>query len=131
MRRVLAVALVVALAACGTTTRTTTTTTTTPSAGTSRGPSTAATLGIPPGHLPPPGRCRVWIPGEPPGHQPRARSCEGIRATAPAGSWIIYRPDADRRHVHVHYVDRQRAGVVIEVKVFEAETGKYVREGKP
>ncbi len=53
--------------------------------------STAATLGIPPGHLPDPGECRVWIPGTPPGQQPRPRSrpCAGITAYAPAGSWII------------------------------------------
>src|SRR5207249_9008254 len=35
------------------------------------GPSTAATLGVPPGHLPKPGECRVWIPRVPPGRQPR------------------------------------------------------------
>ena len=29
-----------------------------------------ASLGIPPGHYPPPGQCRVWLPGTPPGHQP-------------------------------------------------------------
>jgi hypothetical protein len=95
------------------------------------GPSTAVTLGIPPGHLPAVGRCRVWIPGRPPGQQARPRSCQGIRATAPAGAWIVYRPDADRRHVHVHYVDERRAGIVILVRVFEAESGKYVRDGRP
>src|SRR3989449_8806199 len=49
------------------------------------GPSTAATLGVPPGHLPKPGECRVWIPGVPPGRQPRpkSRACAGIEAVAP------------------------------------------------
>ena len=41
------------------------------SAATRRRPSTAATLGIPPGHLPPPGMCRVWMPDQPPGQRPR------------------------------------------------------------
>src|SRR5213595_3933802 len=96
----------------------------------SEGPSTAATLGVPPGHLPKPGECRVWIPGVPPGRQPRPKSrvCAGIEAVAPPGSWIIYRPTADRRLVHVREVDRARAGVVVRIRVFEAESGKFVRD---
>jgi hypothetical protein len=31
--------------------------------------------GIPPGHLPPPGECRVWYDGRPPGQQPPPTSC--------------------------------------------------------
>lgn len=30
---------------------------------------------IPPGHLPPPGACRVWFYDRPPGHQPPPTSC--------------------------------------------------------
>ena len=30
---------------------------------------------IPPGHLPPPGECRVWRPGVPAGHQPPPFRC--------------------------------------------------------
>jgi len=30
---------------------------------------------IPRGHLPPPGECRVWIPGLPPGQQPPPHRC--------------------------------------------------------
>ena len=102
-----------------------------PSGGTR--PSTAATLGVPPGHLPDPGECRVWIPGDPPGQQPKpkSRSCGGIAALAPAGSWIIYRPGDDRKHVHVRQVDPQRAGVVIRIQVFELATNRLVREEKP
>jgi len=93
--------------------------------------STAAKLGIPPGHLPPPGRCRVWVPGRPPGHQAPARSCDGIAATAPPGAWIVYRPGGDRKHVHVRYVDAKRAGVVVRIRVYEASSGKFVREEGP
>jgi hypothetical protein len=94
-----------------------------------RGPSTAATLGIPPGHLPPPGECRVWLPGEPPGHQPRARSCARIERTAPAGSWIVYRPTEDRNVVHVRVVDERRPGVVVRVRVYDIRRGMLIREG--
>jgi hypothetical protein len=93
-----------------------------------RGPSTAASLGIPPGHLPLPGQCRVWLPGEPPGHQPRARSCARIEGTAPAGSWIIYRPSEDRKVVHVRVVDERRPGVVVHLRVYDARRGTLIRE---
>lgn len=96
-------------------------------------PSTAATLGVPPGHLPNPGECRIWIPGTPPGHQPKpkSRACGGIAALAPAGSWIIYRPGDDRKVVHVRQVDPQRAGVVVRIQVFDLATNRLVREEKP
>src|SRR2546427_726407 len=90
-------------------TRTTRTVLVVPEARSEGGPSTAATLGVPPGHLPKPGQCRIWIPGVPPGHQPRpkSRSCEGIEADAPAGSWILYRPTADRKRSEEHTSELQ------------------------
>ena len=90
------------------------------------------TLGIPPGHLPRPGECRLWIPGTPPGRQPRPKSrpCDGLAAEAPAGSWILYRP-TDERLVHVRVVDPRRAGVVIRIRVFAAESGRLLREENP
>ena len=90
--------------------------------------STAARLGIPPGHLPPVGMCRIWMPGEPPGHQPRARSCDRIERDAPAGSWIVYRPTNDRKVVHVRVVDQRRAGVVVHLRVYDVELGTLIRE---
>jgi hypothetical protein len=92
---------------------------------------TAVMLGVPPGHLPPPGQCRIWVPGRPPGQQARARSCDGIVAAAPAGAIILYRPGRDRKLVRVRYVDDRRAGVVVRIRIFEAETGKFLREEKP
>jgi hypothetical protein len=96
------------------------------------GPGPAATLGIPPGHFPRPGECRIWYPGTPPGRQPRpkSRSCEGIAALAPAGSWILYRPSGERL-VHVRVVDERRAGVIVRIRIFEAESGRFVREENP
>ena len=94
-----------------------------------RSPSTAATLGIPPGHLPPPGMCRVWMPGEPPGHQAKSRSCSGIERTAPAGSYIVERPGKDKKVVHVRVMDERRPGVVVRMRVYEIRDGKLVRQG--
>ena len=94
-----------------------------------RSPSTAATLGIPPGHLPPPGQCRVWRPGTPPGHQAKPRSCTNIERTAPAGSLIVERPGRDKKVVHVREVDERRPGVVIRMRVYTIRDGQLVREG--
>jgi hypothetical protein len=38
--------------------------------------------GIPPGHLPPAGECRVWYDGRPPGHQPPPTSCREAERVA-------------------------------------------------
>ena len=92
---------------------------------------TAVALRVPPGHLPPPGRCRVWIAGTPPGHQARARTCDGILAHAPAGSMVIYRPSKDKKIVRVRYVDGERAGVVTTVRVFDLATGRLLGEERP
>jgi len=107
--------------------------------------STAATLGIPPGHLPAAGQCRVWMPGKAPGHQARARGCANIEASAPPGSWIVYGPVGDesgkgkgkgkakghdKKLVRVRVVDERRAGVIIWVRVFDAASGVLVSEEK-
>ncbi|HEX8257297.1 MAG TPA: hypothetical protein VF589_06660 [Allosphingosinicella sp.] len=47
--------------------------------------------GVPPGHLPPPGECRVWKPGVPPGHQPPPTSCRAARRDAyHRGGNVVY-----------------------------------------
>jgi hypothetical protein len=90
--------------------------------------STAASLGIPPGHLPPVGQCRVWMPGQPPGHQARARSCDNVERAAPAGSWILYRPTEDRKIVQVRVVDGRRAGVIVHRRTYDVQRGTLLRE---
>jgi hypothetical protein len=100
-----------------------------PSPQPSRGRSTGHTLGVPPGHLPPLGMCRVWLPGKPPGHQARARRCGGIERSAAAGSWILYRPTRETKVVHVKVVDERRPGVVVRLRVYDAERGTLIREG--
>src|SRR5688572_23890051 len=47
-----------------------------------RGRNRANSQGIPPGHLPAAGQCRVWYDGVPPGRQPRATSCREAERVA-------------------------------------------------
>lgn len=82
-------------------------------------------LAVPPGHLPPPGACRIWFPGRPPGRQPHPLDCGAAMANAPAGSWVLYRPD--REEVHARVIDARRPGAVIRVQVYSAESGRYLR----
>ncbi len=51
---------------------------------------------IPNGHRPPPGECRVWIPGVPPGQQPPPTSCR--RAYAQAHNYGGYVVRSKRNH---------------------------------
>lgn len=137
-RSLVAIVCLLAVTACSKTTRTVILNPnpdvqTMPTGQSNRGPSTAATLGVPPGHLPKAGECRVWIPGTPPGHQPKpkSRSCVGIGAVAPAGSWVLYRPTDNKKLVHVREVDGRRAGVVTRIRIFDIETTRLVREETP
>ena len=41
---------------------------------------------IPPGHLPPPGACRVWFPDRPPGRQPAPGACD---VAVPPGAVLV------------------------------------------
>ena len=95
--------------------------------------STAATLGVPPGHLPQAGECRVWIPGTPPGKQPRpkSRACAKIASVAPAENWVIYHPTDDKKVVHVREVDPHRTGKIVRIRIFDVESKRLVREETP
>jgi hypothetical protein len=83
-------------------------------------------LGIPPAQLPAAGECRLWYPGRPLREQPTAGSCAQVEPAAPPESWILYRPREDRRLVHVRVVDPDQAGVVVQVRVYDAERGTYL-----
>jgi hypothetical protein len=49
-------------------------------------------LPVPRGHVPPAGRCRVWLPGVPPWHQPNSGSCARLERRVPPGAWLLVRP---------------------------------------
>ena len=85
-----------------------------------------ASLKIPPGHLPPPGSCRIWFPGAPPGQQPRPGDCEVLARDIPPGAWLLYRPTDGPRYVDVSVYDDHRPGVIVEIRIFEAATGTFV-----
>ena len=53
-------------------------------------PSYSAQTHIPPGHLPPPGECRIWYPDRPPGHQPPPGDCRALSRRVPPGAELIY-----------------------------------------
>lgn len=93
--------------------------------------STAATLGIPPGHLPAPGECRVWEPGRPPGQQRRLPrgSCRAVERAIRPGQWLVYRPTTDKKVVEVRtYGATAGRSVVRLVRIFDVATGVLVRE---
>ena len=44
---------------------------------------------VPPGHMPPPGECRIWHPDRPPGHQPPPGSCARLIHQVPPGAILV------------------------------------------
>jgi hypothetical protein len=72
-------------------------------------------LRIPPGHLPPPGECRVWYPNRPTGHQPPPQSCATAGNNVPPGAWVITH-QGDSYRVNMH--NGQSPGVVDQVRYY-------------
>ena len=103
-----------------------------PREGVSDQASTAARFNIPPGHLPPPGQCRVWMPGEPPGQQKKkypVGRCSTLRSSMPANAWLVYRPTENRKEVRVWEYGPQRT--VLRQRIYDAVTGELLRHVGP
>lgn len=83
---------------------------------------------IPPGQLPPPGECRIWYPGKPPGQQPRPRPCSELKARVPVGAWLLSRDHGDRKTCRVLVYDDHKPGVVVVIRIYNAETGIYISD---
>lgn len=101
-------------------------------AGSPDGRSTGAQYNIPPGHLPPPGMCRIWVPDEPPGQQEKkypVGRCSALRANIPAGAWLVYRPTDDSRHVRVWQFGEDRR--VLAQRIYDITTGELIRHVAP
>ena len=52
-------------------------------------PVPAPYVNVPPGHMPPPGKCRVWFPDRPPGQQPPPGSCNELMFKVPPGAHLV------------------------------------------
>lgn len=58
--------------------------------GPARGPHAyPAHVKIPPGHMPPPGECRIWYPDAPPGQQPPPGKCRDLERRVPPGAILV------------------------------------------
>ncbi|MCH7691414.1 MAG: hypothetical protein IIA17_10275 [candidate division Zixibacteria bacterium] len=90
-----------------------------------------AHLGIPPGHLPAPGQCRIWFPGRPPGRQPRPGNCVEVERHVRPGCWLVRRSLNDPKHIKVMVYSHDRPSSVLSVRYYLAESGKFAWEEHP
>src|SRR5918992_3357447 len=54
-----------------------------------RGVYPSSRVKIPPGHMPPPGSCRIWFPDRPPGQQPPPGDCYELQHRIPPGAVFV------------------------------------------
>ncbi|MBW3629981.1 MAG: hypothetical protein KY464_11875 [Gemmatimonadetes bacterium] len=72
----------------------------------------ARRLGVPKGHYPPPGECRVWYPGTPPGQQPPPAKCDRLVGRVPVGAFVLYNDrEWDTSYDWTAHERRQRGSV--------------------
>jgi hypothetical protein len=86
-----------------------------------------AVLGIPPGHYPPLGACRVWMPGTPPGQQQPPCSCFSLMLDVPLGALVLYRPTGDETVLQVSKYDASRPNTIVSVDLYDLRSGQYLR----
>lgn len=71
--------------------------------------------GVPPGHYPPPGHCRLWYDGRPPGHQPPPTRCESLIGLVPRGAFVLYNDAAWDSEYDWHRHEKAHRGSVPEI----------------
>ena len=89
-------------------------------------PKSMAKLNIPPGHLPDPGQCRIWIPGTPPGHQPPPGDCAELAQQVPDGAWLISRASKKSKEFDCVVYEDDRPGVVLEIRIYSTKDGSFI-----
>jgi hypothetical protein len=75
-------------------------------------------MGIPKGHLPPPGECKVWFPGRPAGQQPPPQSCSSAILNRPPGAWIV--THETQRFKVVSFLKTEK-GTVEQIKYYHTQ----------
>ncbi len=88
---------------------------------------------IPPAFIPPPGRCRVWIPEWRPRRQSPPGSCDRLQYYVPPGGWLVLAPYDPYELVEVwvySYRVSRRDGLpwVIKILYLDPYTGELVAE---
>lgn len=81
-----------------------------------RGELSLNALGIPNGHMPPPGSCRIWYPNRPAGQQPPPFKCSMGRSNIPLGAYLVQRLDG--KIVQVDEYDGKRPNYVVRTGRF-------------
>lgn len=71
-----------------------------------------ALRGVPKGHYPPPGECRIWYPGRPPGHQPPPARCGSLVGRVPVGAFLLYNDKAYDTEYDWRRQESRRPGTV-------------------
>ena len=61
----------------------------TPAAPAAMGAPAAVTIDVPPGHYPPAGSCRIWVPGVAPSQQAAPGPCGDLQQRVPAGAVLL------------------------------------------
>lgn len=85
-----------------------------------------ASLGVPPGHFPPPGQCRIWVQGVPPGKQADCVPCNSIDGKIPVGALVLYRPSKESGALQVMEYDEQSPGMIVSVQWYDAQDGRHL-----
>ena len=88
---------------------------------------------IPPGvpfkFIPSPGKCRVWYPDRPADQQSPSEKCLEITGDVPPGAWLVYGGPKIKTY-RIEEYDPQRPGVVIWIRYYELESGRFLRQDK-
>lgn len=74
--------------------------------------------GIPKGHLPPPGHCRIRYPNRPAGQPPPPQRCPIAAGQIPLGAYVVSRIEGDNKRALVYVYSGQKPGVVVDTRYY-------------